>query len=81
MQWRPRPPKRPLPQLPSNLEEACDARYIRSCQQCGLSVSDLMLLSYAQVQDVLEINAFYADAYAHREDDETARSAESRFWS
>ncbi len=81
MEWKPRPPKRPLPKLPSNLSDACDARYIYSCQQCGLTVSDLQKLSYTQVQDVLEINAFYADAAAYYDDDEKARLAEARFWS
>lgn len=80
MAWKPRPPKRPLPNLPSNLADACDARYIYSCQQCGLSISDLRQLSYTQVQDILEMNAFYADASAYYDDDERARSAEAGFW-
>lgn len=81
MGWTPRPPKRPSPPLPSSLEEACDARYIYSCQQCGISVSDLRTLSYRQVLDLLEINSFYADAASHYEDDEKARKAEAAFWS
>ena len=81
MEWTPRPPERPTPPLPSSLEEACDARYIYNCQQCGLSVSDLMALSYRQVRDLLEINGFYADAAAHYEDDEQARKSEAAFWS
>lgn len=80
MEWTPRPPKRPLPPLPANLSEACDSRYLYDCQQCGLTVSDLMHLSYRQVNDLLEIHAFYADAVAHYEDDEKARKGEARFW-
>lgn len=81
MQWTPRPPKHPMPPLPENLSEACDARYLYNCQQCGLTVSDLKDLGYRQVCDLLEINAFYADASAHYEDDEKARRAEASFWS
>lgn len=81
MAWKPRPPKRPLPKLPSNLADACDARYIYSCRQCGLTISDLQSLSYTQVQDILEISAFYADAADHYDDDELARNAEASFWS
>lgn len=39
-----------------------------------------MHLSYRQVNDLLEIHAFYADAVAHYEDDEKARKAEAKFW-
>lgn len=81
MAWTPHQPKRRMPSLPSNLASACDARYIYSCQQCGLSISDLQVLSYTQVQDVLELNAFYVDAAENYEDDEKARAAESQFWS
>lgn len=80
MTWTPRPPKRPAPPLPSNLADACDARYLYNCQQCGLTIPDLQQLSYRQVKDVLELNAFYADAAAHYEDDEKARKAEAAFW-
>ena len=76
----PRPPKRPAPPLPSELEEACDARYIYNCQKCGLSLSDLSMLSYGQVRDLLELNAFYADAASHWDEDEKARKAEAAFW-
>lgn len=80
MKWKPRPPKRPTPPLPSNLAEACDARYIYNCQQCGISVDDLHQLSYRQVLDLLEINSFYADAAIHYDDDEKARKAEAAFF-
>lgn len=81
MEWKPRPPKRPAPPLPSNLADACDARYLYDCQQCGLTVSDLQQLDYRQVKDLLEIHAFYADAAANYEDDEKARKGEAAFWS
>lgn len=81
MAWAPRPPKRPLPPLPQNLSDACDARYLYNCQQCGLTVSDLQQLSYRQVKDLLEINAFYADAAANYEDDRKAAKGEAAFWS
>lgn len=81
MSWKPRPPKRPIPELPSNLADACDARYVYNCQACGLSIADLQKLSYTQVQDILEINAFYADAAAYYDDDERSRIAEAQFWS
>ena len=81
MQWTPRPSKRPVPPLPSNLQEACDARYIYNCRKCGLTLSDLQMLSYRQVLDLLEINAFYDDAFAHYDEDEKARKAEAAFWS
>lgn len=38
-------------------------------------------MSYRQVQDLLEINAFYADASAYYDEDEKARKAEAAFWS
>ena len=75
-----RPPKQPAPPLPSNLSDACDARYLYNCQQCGLSITDLQQLSFRQVKDLLEIHAFYADAVANYEDDEKARKAEAAFW-
>lgn len=81
MQWKPHQPKRPLPPLPSDLQDACDARYIYNCQRCGLTLADLRQMSYRQVQDLLEINAFYADASMHYDDDEKARKGESAFWS
>ena len=81
MQWKPREPKRPAPPLPSNLQDSCDARYIYNCQQCGLTLSDLQMMSYRQVKDLLEINAFYADAAAYYDEDEKARKAEAAFWS
>ena len=37
-----------MPPLPPELESSCDALYIYSCQQAGLSVQDLHTLSYAQ---------------------------------
>ncbi len=80
MEWTPRPPKHPAPPLPNNLLEACDARYLYDCQQCGLSVADLHDLSYRQVKDLLEIHAFYSDAAANYEDDEKARNGEAAFW-
>lgn len=80
MEWEPREPKRPLPPLPSNLAEACDARYLYDCQRCGLCVSDLKQLGYRQVADLLEIHAYYADAAANYEDDDKARKAEAAFW-
>lgn len=39
------------------------------------------MMSYRQVQDLLEINAFYADAAANYDEDEKARKAEAAFWS
>jgi hypothetical protein len=39
------------------------------------------MMSYRQVQDLLELNAFYADAAAHYDEDEKARKAEAAFWS
>ena len=81
MTWTPRPPKRTAPPLPRELKDACDARYIYNCQQCGLALSDLQMMSYRQVQDLLEINAFYADAAAYYEEDEQARRSEALFWS
>lgn len=80
MEWEPREPKNPLPPLPRNLSDACDARYIYNCQQCGLTISDLEKLGYRQVKDLLEINAFYADATANYDDDEKAKRAEAAFW-
>ena len=44
-------------------------------------MNDLELMSYRQVRDLIEINAFYADAAAHRDEDRRSREAESRFWS
>lgn len=69
-----------MPPLPTNLSDACDARYLYDCQLCGLSVSDLERLSYPQVLDLMEIHAFYADAQANYDDDEKARKAEAAFW-
>ncbi len=80
MEWKPRPPKRPAPPLPSNLSDACDARYLYDCQQCGLSITDLQQLSFRQVKDLLEIHAYDADAVAIYEDAVNARKAEAAFW-
>lgn len=38
-------------------------------------------MSYRQVADLLELNAFYADAAEHWEEDEAARRGEAAFWS
>lgn len=81
MDWKPRPPKRPLPKLPTSLAEAQAARWLYTCQQCGLSLSDLFILSLPDVKDVMEMHAFYADAAAHMDDDAKARKGESSFWS
>jgi hypothetical protein len=40
----------------------------------------LQQLSYRQVKDLLEINAFYADAAANYEDDQKAAKGEAAFW-
>lgn len=37
-------------------------------------------MSYRQVQDLLEIHAFYSDAAEHYDEDERARNAEAAFW-
>ena len=63
------------------MDDACDAVYLYQCIKCGLSMNDLELMSYRQVRDLIEINAFYADAAAHRDEDRRSREAESRFWS
>ena len=39
------------------------------------------MMNYRQVQDLLEINAFYADAAEHYDEDDKVRKAEAAFWS
>lgn len=69
-----------MPPLPPELESSCDALYIYSCQQAGLSVQDLHTLSYAQVQNLIEVYNFVNDAVAYAEPDEQARQGEAAFW-
>ena len=59
-----------MPPLPPELESSCDTLYIYSCQQAGLSIQDLHTLSYAQVQNLIDIYSFVNDAVAYAEDDE-----------
>ena len=66
-----------MPPLPRELESSCDALYIYSCQQAGLSVHDL---SYVQVQTLIDVYSFVNDAVAYAEDDEHARQGEAAFW-
>nr|DAU71587.1 MAG TPA: hypothetical protein [Caudoviricetes sp.] len=70
-----------MPPLPPELESSCDTLYIYSCQQAGLSIQDLHTLSYAQVQNLIDIYSFVNDAVAYAEDDEQARQCEAAFWS
>lgn len=70
-----------MPPLPPELESSCDTLYIYSCQQAGLSIQDLHTLSYAQVQNLIDIYSFVNDAVAYAEDDEQARHGEAAFWS
>ena len=70
-----------MPPLPPELESSCDTLYIYSCQQAGLSIQDLHTLSYAQVQNLIDIYSFVNDAVAYAEDAEQARQGEAAFWS
>ena len=70
-----------MPPLPPELESSCDTLYIYSCQQAGLSIQDLHTLSYAQVQNLIDIYSFVNDAVAYAEDDEQAQQGEAAFWS
>lgn len=70
-----------MPPLPPELESSCDTLYIYSCQQAGLSIQDLHTLSYAQVQNLIDIYSFVNDAVAYAEDDEQAWQGEAAFWS
>lgn len=70
-----------MPPLPPELESSCDTLYIYSCQQAGLSIQDLHTLSYAQVQNLIDIYSFVNDAVSYAEDDEQARQGEAAFWS
>lgn len=45
-----------------------------------MSVQDLHTLSYAQVQNLIEVYNFVNDAVAYAEDDEQARQGEAAFW-
>lgn len=69
-----------MPPLPRELESSCDALYIYSCHQAGLSVQDLHDLSYVQVQNLIDVYSFVNDAVAYAEDDEHARQGEAAFW-
>lgn len=46
-----------------------------------MSIQDLHTLSYAQVQNLIDIYSFVNDAVAYAEDDEQARQCEAAFWS
>lgn len=46
-----------------------------------MSIQDLHTLSYAQVQNLIDIYSFVNDAVAYVEDDEQARQGEAAFWS
>lgn len=46
-----------------------------------MSIQDLHTLSYAQVQNLIDIYSFVNDAVAYAEDDEQARKGEVAFWS
>lgn len=46
-----------------------------------MSIQDLHTLSYAQVQNLIDIYSFVNDAVAYVEDDEQARQCEAAFWS
>ena len=45
-----------------------------------MSVQDLHTLSYAQVQNLIDVYNFVNDAVAYAEDDEQARQGEAAFW-
>lgn len=45
-----------------------------------MSIQDLHALSYAQVQNLIEVYSFVNDAVAYAEDDEQARQGEAAFW-
>jgi hypothetical protein len=50
------------------------------CQECGLHVSDLMLLTYEQVKALIELHEFVQDSAEHAKEDEEAIEGEMAFF-
>ena len=50
------------------------------CQECGLSISDLKLLTYEQVNALIELNEFIKDSAEHAREDEESFDGERAFF-